>query len=137
VCIEETGLGQARANGKVVLNMEQELTVSVKEIETPPALLMDVQGSMGSWQGLEVMSKIIESAAQKLLLVSMKNVDCINCAAVGKMLAMGYIAKELGKKLRFAAMQPYIRQAFELLGGHHLVRVYESEKDALAAGESQ
>jgi anti-anti-sigma regulatory factor len=117
--------------------MEQELRVSVKEIETPSALLMDVQGSMESWQGFGAVAKIIETSVQKLLLISMKNVDCINCAGIGKLMAMSFLAKELGKKVCFAGMQPGVRRVLESLAGHRHLSVYDSEQEALAAGESQ
>ena len=113
--------------------MERDTQVSVKEIESPPALVVNVHGGIETWKGLEAVIKIIESSVQELLLVSMKNVDYIDSAGVGKIMAMGYIAKELGKKLRFAGMQPYVRRVFELLDGHHFVQVFESEQEALAA----
>ena len=117
--------------------MEQDLKVSVKEIETPPALVMDVQGSMESWQGFGAVAKIIETSVQKLLLVSMKKVDCINCAGIGKLMAMSFLARALGKRVCFAGMQPGVRRVLESLEGHCLLSVYDSEQEALAAGESQ
>jgi hypothetical protein len=35
----------------------------------------------------------------------------------------------------FAGIHPYVREVFELLGGHYFVPIYESEKDALAAAQ--
>jgi len=116
--------------------MEQDVNVSVEEIEEPPALLMNLHGSMESWQCFGAVAKIIETSVQKLLLVSMKKVDCISCAGIGKLMAMSFLAKELGKKVRFASMQPSVRRVFDSLEGHRLLSVYDSEQEALAAGES-
>jgi len=113
--------------------MARNLSVSVKEVEARPAVVVHVTGTIDSSQDLEVVSKIIESSDRKLFLLSMEGVDYINSAGVGEIIAMSHMAKELGKKVCFSGMQPYVREVFELLGGHYFVRIYESEQEALAA----
>ena len=113
--------------------MQQDPEVSLKQIGTRAALVVNVHGSIESWQGFGRVTKIIESSMQKFFLVSIKNVDCINCAGIAKMMAMTFIAKELGKEVCFAGMQPCVRRVFESLTGHEFVSVYGSEEDPLAA----
>ena len=95
-------------------------------------MVVHFHGSIESWQGFKAVARIIETCAERLLLVSMREVDCINCAGLGKMMAMSFIAKELGKKVCFADLRPCVKQAFESLNGHHFVNVYDSEQEALA-----
>jgi len=113
--------------------MARNLTVSIKEVEARPAVVVQVTGTIDSSQDLDVVSKLIATSDRKLFLLSMEGVDYINSAGVGEIIAMSHTAKELGKKVCFAGMQPYVREVFELLGGHYFVRVYETEKEALAA----
>jgi anti-anti-sigma factor len=113
--------------------MVSNLTVNVKEVEARPALIVQVVGSIDSSQDLEAISRIIESSDRKLFLLSMAGVDYINSAGVGEIIAMSHSAKELGKKVCFSGMHPYVREVFELLGGHYFVPIYNSEQEALAA----
>ncbi len=109
------------------------LSVSIKEVESRPALVVQVNGTIDSSQDLEEVAKIIETKDRKLFLLAMQGVDYINSAGVGEIIAMSHTAKELGKKLCFTGMQPYVREVFELLGGHYFVKIYETEQEALAA----
>ena len=115
--------------------MVSNLSVTVKEVGGTSALVVQVAGSIDSSQDLDAVSKIIESSDRKLFLLSMRAVDYINSAGVGEIIAMSHTAKELGKKVCFAGIHPYVREVFELLGGNYFVPIYESEKDALAAAQ--
>lgn len=113
--------------------MTQNLTISIKELVDQPAVIVQVVGVIDSTEALEQVVKIIESSDRKLFLLAMNGVEYINSAGVGEIIAMGQTAKRLGKKLCSIGMQPYVREVFELLGGHYFVHVYNNEQEALAA----
>ncbi|NOZ23916.1 MAG: STAS domain-containing protein [Planctomycetes bacterium] len=117
--------------------MSANVTVSVREIQSPPALIFEITGTMDSSKDLEYIAGVIESSDKELFLLSMSGVDYINSAGVGEIISISHSVKEAGKKLCFAGMHPYVRGVFELLGGHYFVPVYDSEAEALAAQGQQ
>jgi len=115
------------------MEMSSKIRVSIREVESPPALVVEVNGTLDSAKDIEYISNAIQSSDKQNFLLAMSGVDYINSAGVGEIIALGETLKESGKYLCFAGMHPYVRGIFELLGGHYFVPIYDSEAEALAA----
>jgi len=68
---------------------------------------------------------------QNKFIINFSKIDHINSTVVGALVVIRSLAKEHSGDLVLCDVKPNIRRTFDLIGASKILRIYDTEKDAL------
>jgi anti-anti-sigma factor len=68
---------------------------------------------------------------RKKFIINFSKIDYINSTIVGALIGMRNIVRERGGDLILCCVNPKIRRTFDLIGTSQILKIYNTEEDAL------
>ena len=79
----------------------------------------------------EQLFSLVDDLARRKLLLNFSNVEYMSSAALGKLITLYKKVKEAGGRLALCAINPQIRELFDITRTNQLFHIYDEEQDAL------
>jgi anti-anti-sigma factor len=109
--------------------MAEILTIREQDNVTIVELLSDLD----RLSVLSMKNQVTELAKKrrKKFIIDFSNIDHINSTVVGTLVGMRDIARRRSGDLVLCCVKPNIRRTFDLIGASRILKIYETEEEAL------
>ncbi len=111
--------------------MSFRLLFNVRETTSPPALVIELVGTIDSSKCLERLHEIVNKSTLPDILIVFSGVDYINSAGFAEVVVLNERATLGHKRLVLVDLNIKVRSVFEHLGGLQILDVHTTEEGAL------